>query len=122
MTDTFNDSEDYTARQSGPLRVALLYNLASNAPDAPPDAPPDYLYELDHEHNVAAYRVALESRGHLVFPMEGDADLPARLREIPVDICFNMCEGYRGDAREAQVPALLEMLGVKYTGSRVRTL
>lgn len=116
------DIEAKPASQRRALRVALLYNLASNAPQPPPDAPPDYLYELDHEDNVAAYRSALESRGHLVFPMEGDAELPARLRETPVDICFNTCEGFRGDAREAQVPAVLEMLGVKYSGSRVRTL
>ena len=115
------DSE-VEAHHIRPLRVALLYNLASNAPEPPTDAPPDYLYELDHEYNVAAYRSALEARGHIVFPMEGNADLPARLRAQPVDICFNTCEGFRGDAREAQVPALLELLGVPYTGSRVRTL
>ena len=104
------------------MRVALLYNLASNAPEPPPGAPPDSLYELDHENNVEAYRAALESRGHMVFPMEGNADLPVRLRMTPVDICFNTCEGFRGDSREAQVPALLEMIGVPYTGSQVLTL
>jgi len=104
------------------LRIALLYNLASNAPEPPPGAPHDYLYELDHEDNVAAYRAALESRGYTVFPMEGNAALPARLRDTPVDICFNTCEGFRGDAREAQVPALLELLDVPYTGSRVLSL
>jgi D-alanine-D-alanine ligase len=119
---SLDDSRHKSANQRRSLRVALLYNLASNAPEAPPGAPPDFLYELDHEDNVAAYRSALESRGHTVFLMEGNADLSARLRESPVDICFNTCEGFRGDAREAQVPALLEMLGVKYSGSRVRTL
>ena len=110
MTVSVHESEDYPASQGRSLRIALLYNLASHAPE-PPDAPPDYLYELDHEHNVAAYRAALESRGHAVFPMEGDTDLPARLRLSPVDICFNTCEGFRGDSREAQAPALLEMIG-----------
>jgi len=38
------------------------------------------------------------------------------------DICFNICEGHFGDSREAQVPALLEMLRIPYTGSRVLTL
>ncbi len=122
MIRSFIDSETQVAHQRRSLRVALLYNLASNAPEPPPDAPPDYLYELDHEKNVAAYRLALESRGHTVFPMEGNAELPARLCEQPVDICFNTCEGFQGDAREAQVPALLELLGQKYSGSRVRTL
>ena len=38
------------------------------------------------------------------------------------DICFNICEGHFGDGREAQVPAILEMLRIPYTGSRVLTL
>lgn len=108
--------------QGGFMRVALLHNLALNAPEPPRSAPSDYLYELDHRDNVQAYQTAMQSRGHTVLPMEGDVDLPARLKSNPVDICFNTCEGFRGDAREAQVPALLEMLGVPYSGSQVLTL
>jgi D-alanine-D-alanine ligase len=47
--------------------------------------------------------------------------LPAKLARLRPDICFNMCEGHFGDSREAQVPALLEMMGIPYTGSRVLT-
>lgn len=122
MNEPVHHTQEYPASRGRQLRVAILYNLASNAPAPPPGAPPDYLYELDHEHNVSAYRRALESRGYEVFLMEGNADLPARLRATPVDICFNTCEGFRGDSREAQVPALLEMIGVPYTGSKVLTL
>jgi len=123
VSEPDKEFEECDSTRSGrSLRVALLVNLASNAPEPPPGAPHDYLYELDHENNVAAYRAALEACGHTVFPMEGNAALPARLRETPVDICFNTCEGFRGDAREAQAPALLEMLGVPYTGSQVRAL
>lgn len=104
------------------MRVALLYNLAENAPQPNPDAPRDILYELDHPKNVTAYRQALEAGGHEVFAMEGDAYLAQRLKDLSIDICFNQCEGYRGDSREAQVPALLEMIGVPYTGSKVLAL
>ncbi len=104
------------------MRIALLHNLAENAPRPTTDAPRDILYELDHPHNVEAYAKALEAGGHEVFPMEGDAYLAQRLRDLSIDICFNTCEGYRGDSREAQVPALLEMLGCPYTGSKVMTL
>ncbi|MBI3244367.1 MAG: hypothetical protein HYZ49_18970 [Chloroflexi bacterium] len=105
-------------RGGGGLRVALLYNLAENAP-SDPNAPPDSLDELDSEKNVKAYAAALRAAGHTVFPMEGDASLPAKLKRNKIDVCFNTCEGYRGDSREAQVPALLEMLGVPYTAARV---
>ncbi len=104
------------------MRVALLYNLAENAPQPNPNAPHDILYELDHPHNVEAYRQALVAGGHEVFPMEGDAYLAQRVKDLNIDICYNTCEGYRGDSREAQVPALLEMLGLPYTGSKVLTL
>ena len=104
------------------MRVALLYNLAENAPPPDPNAPRDILYELDHPRYVEAWKQALETSGYEVFPMEGDAFLPQRLKDLSIDICYNTCEGYRGDSREAQVPALLEMIGVPYTGSKVLTL
>jgi D-alanine-D-alanine ligase len=43
------------------------------------------------------------------------------LRDFVPDICFNISEGITGDSREAQVPALLEMLHIPYTASRVFT-
>jgi D-alanine-D-alanine ligase len=100
------------------LRVALLYNLADNAP-LDSNAPADALDELDHEKNVAAYASALRQAGHTVFLMEGNAELPVRLKDLNIDIAFNTCEGFRGDSREAQVPALLEMLGIPYTAAKV---
>lgn len=102
----------------GGLRVALLYNLADNA-TLDSDSPPDALDELDYEKNVLAYEAALKRAGHTVFPMEGDASLPIKLKNLNVDIAFNTCEGFRGDSREAQVPALLEMLGIPYTAAKV---
>jgi D-alanine-D-alanine ligase len=104
------------------MRVALLTNLEENAPHLHTNTPHDALYELDHPHNVEAYKAAIEAHGHQVFPMEGDAFLAQRLKDLAIDVCFNVCEGYRGDAREAQVPALLEMLGYPYSGSKVSTL
>ena len=99
------------------MRVALLHNLAENAPQPNPDAPHDILYELDHPKNIEAYKKAIEAGGHEVFAMDGDAYVAERLKDLSIDICFNQCEGYHGDSREAQVPALLEMLGIPYVGS-----
>lgn len=104
------------------LRVAILHNLRTHAPSLNGRAPSDALDELDSEKNVAAYAAALRSAGHDVVTWEGNADLAARLREHPVDICFNTCEGFRGDSREAQVPAMLEMLGIPYSGGKVLCL
>jgi D-alanine-D-alanine ligase len=101
-----------------PWRVALLYNLKYHAPVGS-DAPPDALAEYDSEETVTALARALRAEGHEVISLEGDVTLLDTIRQVRPDICFNICEGHRGDARESHVPALLEMLGIPYTGSRV---
>lgn len=115
------ESRPAASRPTG-LRIAILHNLKTYAPSLNGHAPPDAFDELDSEKNVAAYSAALREAGHHVVAWEGNADLVVRLREHPVDICFNTCEGFRGDSREAQVPALLEMLGVPYSGGKVMCL
>jgi D-alanine-D-alanine ligase len=103
------------------LHVALLANLKKNAPRLP-GLPDDYWADLDSEHTIRAIAQALRRRGRRVTFLEGDVTLYDRLRELQPDICFNICEGHFGDSREAQVPALLEMLRIPYTGSKVLTL
>jgi D-alanine-D-alanine ligase len=98
-------------------RIALLVNLARNAPPVHrTNAPPDILAELDSDKSAAAYERALRAHGHEVLVQEGNAHLASWLSETRPDICFNTCEGFGGDSREAQVPALLEMIGLRYTG------
>ena len=102
--------------------VALLYNLKQNAPHEREDEPWDAWNELDSEKTVAGIERALRAGGHEVIAMEGDARLPQKLQHYKVDIAFNTCEGHFGASREAQVPALLDMLRVPYTGAGVMTL
>jgi D-alanine-D-alanine ligase len=104
-----------------PLHVAVLANLKKNAPRLP-GIPEDYWADLDSEHTVEAIADALRQGGHSVTVLEGDLTLYDRLREVRPDICFNICEGHFGDSREAHVPAILEMMRVPYTGSKVLTL
>ena len=103
------------------MHVALLANLKKNAPIWE-GMTPDYWDDLDSEGTIEALARALETRGHRVTFLEGDVTLYDNLRRVKPDICFNICEGHFGDAREAQVPAMLEMLRIPYTGSRVLTL
>ena len=103
--------------------VALLYNLKQNAPHSENgDEPWDAWNELDSERTAAGIERALRAGGHEVIAMEGDARLSEKLAHYHVDIAFNTCEGHRGGSREAQVPAVLDMLGIPYTGSGVMTL
>jgi len=106
------------------FKVALLYSLSENAPQeaTDEDAPWDRWNELDSEKSVAGYERALRSAGHDVIPLEGDHTLIQNLLKHKPDICFNTCEGHYGKSREAQVPAMLDMLRIPYTGSGVMTL
>ena len=103
------------------MRVALLANLKKNAP-AWEGMSPDYWDDLDSEETIEAITKALEARGHKVTFLEGDVTLYNNLLKLRPDICFNICEGHFGDGREAQSPAILEMLRIPYTGSKVLTL
>lgn len=103
------------------FKVALLANLKVNAPQFP-GMPADQWDDLDSEKTINALLEALRAGGHTCEFLEGDITLFDTVRKFKPDICFNISEGHFGDSREAQVPAILEMLRIPYTGSRVLTL
>ena len=102
-------------------KVAVLANIKDDTHPKPEGVPPDAFADYDHIETIDAIRAALETDGHQTVFIQADTDLPYALREEKPDICFNIAEGLGGDAREAQVPALLELLKIPYTGSRVLT-
>lgn len=103
------------------MHVAVLANLKKNAPTWD-GMRPDQWDDLDSEKTINAMMAAIESGGHRVTFLEGDTTLLDNLQKAKPDICFNICEGHFGDGREAQIPALLEMMRIPYTGSKVLTL
>jgi D-alanine-D-alanine ligase len=106
------------------MKIALLHN---QKPDVNGEASPasDQYAEWDHPKTIQAVIAALGER-HQVVAMDCNpaklAELVTRLIREQPDICFNMVEGIGSPSREAQVPALLEMLGLRYTASDVLTL
>jgi len=103
------------------IKVAVLANLKSNAPQFE-GMSDDQWDDLDSEKTIHAMVEAIRSNGHICEFLEGDRSLLKTITQFKPNICFNICEGHFGDSREAQVPALLEMLRIPYTGSRVLTL
>lgn len=103
------------------FRVALLANLKKNAPhwDGMPE---DQWDDLDSEKTINALTEAIRAGGHTCEFLEGDFTIVDTVRKFKPDICFNICESHFGDAREAQVPAILEKLQIPYTGSKVLCL
>ena len=84
--------------------------------------PLDKTAELDCAQTISALSNAIACLGHDVVLIEADEDAYERLRASGVGLVFNIAEGIRGEDREAQIPAMLEMLGIPYTGSGPLTL
>ena len=121
MPDPINREEEKppNRRMKRYWKIAVLANIKDDNQLKPEGVPHDAFADFDHIETVEALRNALETDGHSTIFIPADSDLPYVLREEKPDICFNIAEGIGGDAREAQVPALLELLGIPYTGSRV---
>lgn len=100
-------------------KVAVLANIKDDSLPKPEGIPPDAFADFDHIETIDSIRAAIETDGHETVFIQADTDLPYALRNENPDICFNIAEGLGGDAREAQIPALLELLQIPYTGSRV---
>ena len=98
------------------MRIGLSYDLKTAVTEQ--HACDDALEEYDSPETVAILRVALESKGHDVVLLGGGNQFLDAIQSEKVDMVFNISEG-RGNyrSREAQVPAILEMLDIPYTGS-----
>ena len=107
-------------RKTGPLRVGFAYNVKRIKPSA--DAVEDSEAEYDSPSTLQAIREAIASWGHEVIDLEANQELPNVLAVTPLDLVFNIAEGFKGRNRESQVPALLELLDIPYTGSDPATL
>jgi len=103
------------------VRVAVLANLKINAPTWE-GMPEDQWDDLDSEKTVNSLVEAIRSGGYETKFFEGDLTIVDKFKKFKPDICFNICESHFGDSREAQIPALLEMMRIPYTGSKVLTL
>jgi len=121
MPDSLNREEEKppSRRMKRYWKIAILANIKDDDHPKPEGVPPDAFADFDHIETIDSLRAALETDGHTTVFIQADRELPYTLKEVQPDICFNIAEGLGGDAREAQVPALLEMLGIPYTGSRV---
>ncbi|MEY4581793.1 MAG: hypothetical protein RL701_6496 [Pseudomonadota bacterium] len=96
------------------LRIGLTYNMRRTAQLS---VERDHDAEYDTPQTIRAIREAIESYGHDVVELEATPELSTLLPAARVDVVFNIAEGLGGRNREAQVPALLELLDIPYTGS-----
>ena len=89
------------------MRIGLTYNQKPEpASSDDPDSTNDAYAEWDDAATIAAVEQALGLFGSVI-RLEADQFLPQKLALSRPDLVFNMAEGFRGQNREALVPAVL---------------
>ncbi|MBI2836173.1 MAG: ATP-grasp domain-containing protein [Chloroflexi bacterium] len=99
------------------MKIGLAFDLKEKVP-AHHRQTDDALEEYDSRETVDGIAGALTALGHSPVLLGGGRDLLEAVLREKVDLVFNISEGlgnYR--SREAQVPGVLEMLDIPYTGS-----
>jgi D-alanine-D-alanine ligase len=101
-------------------KAAGAYSLSQNIEKNTgcPGQLEDALEEYDSIETVEALQAAIEAAGHQVARLGGGKEFLNHVIKEKVDFVFNISEGlgsYR--SREAQVPSVLEMLDIPYSGS-----
>lgn len=104
------------------MRIGLSYDLKDTvmAQQAKCD---DAYEEYDSPETVELIAGSLESLGHKVIMLGGGRGFLSKILTNRVDFVFNIAEGrgiYR--SREAQIPSILEMLNIPYSGSDPQSL
>lgn len=107
LTEPPSSKEELSFEQSVPAQISPAYN--------------DVYAEWDSFETIDAVRSAL-AHYHNVTLVEANDLAFEKLRSLRPDIVFNIAEGMNGISREAQVPAMLDMLNIPYTGSDPLTL
>src|SRR6516164_8014289 len=99
------------------MRIGITYDLKVDGPVGK-DLPDDFQEEYDSPATVEAVASVLRDLGHTVEKLGDGRELLERLLADPPDLVFNLAEGQGiSRSREARVPAVLEMLGIPYSGS-----
>jgi D-alanine-D-alanine ligase len=99
------------------MRIGLSYDLKETIA-LQQAACDDICEEYDSSETVDLIAASLEAEGHTVTMLGGGREFLGKILQEKVDFVFNIAEGrgtYR--SREAQVPSILEMLNIPYSGS-----
>lgn len=106
------------------MKIGITFDLKNDdLASAASDRPDDFQEEFDSEETIEAIASVLRELGHEVVKLGDGREMLEQVLADPPDLVFNFAEGQGiGRAREARVPAVLEMLGIPYTGSDPLTL
>ncbi len=96
-------------------------SVLQNNSNAQLQKPTDTFAEWDTWETINTVKDAIETF-HTVELIEADDNAYEKLKNSKCDIVFNIAEGFNGISREAQIPAILDMLNIPYSGSDPLTL
>ncbi len=101
------------------MKIGITYNLKDPAADATDDSQE----EFDSPATIEAIAEVIRDMGHDVVKLGDGREFLERVLTHPPEFVFNFAEGHGASrSREARVPAVLEMLGIPYSGSDPLTL
>ena len=116
------------------MNVALAYNVKPESDTFTENLPPirsnnftqtesviETYAEWDTWETINALKVAIEDFHHVTL-IEADSNAFEKFKQSKPDIVFNIAEGFNNLSRESQIPAMLDMLNIPYTGSDALTL
>lgn len=116
------------------MNVALTYNVKPESDTFTENLPPirsdnftqtegviETYAEWDTWETINALRNAIEVF-HKVTLIEADNNAFEKFKQSKPDIVFNIAEGFNNLNRESQIPSMLDMLKIPYTGSDALTL
>lgn len=99
------------------MKIGLAYDL-KDAVISTPSGPEDALEEYDSPETLDAIATVLEELGHSIVKLGGGKEFITGIIQNNVDFVFNISEGLGNHkSREAQIPSILEMLNIPYSGS-----
>jgi len=104
------------------MRIGICYNLKTDFDRVTASMPDDRFEELDDIGTVEDIERVLHAEGHETVRLGFGMPAIAKLQKEHVDLVFNISEGLNGRAREAQMPAIFDMLGIPCVGSDSLTI
>jgi D-alanine-D-alanine ligase len=100
------------------ITLAFVYNIRHAYPD-PKNEKTQLEADFDDPETIDMMIKHMKQCGYTVIPIEANEEAYLKLyknKEV-IDLVFNFAEGIHGKDREAQIPAMLEMLQIPYVGS-----
>ncbi|MCX8016151.1 MAG: D-alanine--D-alanine ligase [Patescibacteria group bacterium] len=99
------------------MKIALTYNLRKTKKITKNKKVIENI-DFDDPKTILGIKKALQQLGYKVFLIEADEKAYFKFYRLrkKIDLVFNYSEGLYGKDREAQIPAMLEMLQIPYTG------